>query len=325
MNTEYDNEIMQFLARHLPDETQMIYVGPDHGAHYPVFFSSPSNLPVLYPQIKKSVQIIRTTAALYMNTHRVTEQTEKVWCVACDFDFDRGEWEQVDRATQEATLYETCAIIPPTFITQTRNGYHLFWVLQQPESVFDYPYVASIIKDTLKADPHSVVPTHCLSFSNRGRKPAHLTPLMVLNAIGKTMELHPCPEHIYTTNMLTSMLKTNVSPKVINLYKLYNQTLTGGITHQKQAPSVQMLQKRMEIDSLLEQYDITEVLKAAGYFAYNRGRYKVITICPYHYDRHPSAFINLDPNSDYYGQFNCSSCQTTKQLKTLLRDIGLDV
>ncbi len=320
MATNFDLKVMDFLASHLPDEKQLIFAGPDKGAHHPTFFMPPAQLPDKYPGIKKAAQIIRTTAALYTAPHRVVERAEMVWSIACDFDFDRGEWEGVPREEQEATLYESCQIIPPTFATRTRNGFHLYWVLETPEPVFNYTYIASLIKDTLKADPHSIVPTHCLSFFSRGRKPAQLVPAMEFPAIRKTLPIDQSFETIYTTNSLLDELKANTNPNVLNLFRMYQSSQKKTYS----SSTAQEMKWRGEVDSILEYIDVTETLKRAGYFAYNRGRNKIITVCPYHYDRNPSAFINIDPTSPFYGQFNCSSCKTKKQLKTVLRDLGLD-
>lgn len=317
---DFDLKVMQFLSSHLQQETQLIFAGPDKGAHHPTFFVPPAQLSDRYPQIKKAVQIIRTTAALYLQPHRVVEQAEQVWCIACDFDFDRGDWTGVPKSEQEATLYETCQIIPPTFATRTRNGFHLYWVLEHPESVFNYTYVASVIKDTMKADPHSIVPTHCLSFFSRGRKPARLVPQMEFPAIGKVLPIDETFTQLYTTESLLNQLKANTNANVLNMFKLYQSSQQASY----EKDPLREIKKRGEVDDILEKVDITETLKRAGYFAYNRGRFKVITVCPYHYDRNPSAFINIDPSSQYYGQFTCSSCGTRKQLKTVLRDLGID-
>lgn len=333
MQGDAEHQIFTFLSSHLASEESTIYTGPDNGAHQPIFFTRPEQLRTKFFQLKKAVSIVRTTASLYTGPHRTAEAAERVWCIACDFDFDRGEWENVPRRTQEATLYETCKLAPPTFATQTRNGFHLFWVLEEPESVFAYPYVSALLKDMLKADPHSVVPVHCLNFHSRGRKPAHLVDTMLFPELGTDLPLIGRDFKLYTTQSLLKQLKqNNVSEAVMKLYQMsqqsYQRDKLTGVLSLLQSPSgdnFDPIARKMKIDALLERYDIAQVLQSAGYQAYNRGRNKIITICPYHYDRHPSAFVNIDPDSEFYGMFNCSSCGTKKSLQKLLTDIGLDI
>ncbi len=328
-----EQSIFNFMSSHLAKEELSLYTGPDNGAHQPVFFTQPHQLSKKFFQLKKAVSTIRTTASLYTAPHRIAETAEKVWCIACDFDFDRGELENVPRKAQEATLYETCKLAPPTFATQTRNGFHLFWVLEEPESVFSYPYVASLLKELLKADPHSVVPVHCLNFHSRGRKPAHLVSTIRLPELKTSLPL--CESNnfqLYTTaNLMRKLKKDTVSDAVLKLYQMsqqgYKKDRALGLFPAQQAKgdTFDPVERRLKIDRLLERYDIAQVLQSAGYAAYNRGRGKIITTCPYHYDRNPSAFVNIDPSSDFYGLFSCVSCGTRKTLFKLLTDVGLDI
>ena len=47
-------------------------------------------------------------------------------------------------------------------------------------------------------------------------------------------------------------------------------------------------------------------------------------LCPFHDDRNPSAFIDVNPSSSYYGMFFCTStsCHKTATLRKVLEEIG---
>lgn len=312
---------MEFLAQHLQEETRLIYVGPDRGAHTPAFFSTPNALPVKFRNSALCATIVRTTAALYTTPHRVSEAADAAWCIAMDFDFDRGALEGIPRPAQETTLWATIAHLPPTAVTQTQNGFHLYWVLQKPVSIFDYAYTAALVKNAILADPNSVVPVHCLSFLNRGRKPAQMVDRITLPHIKQELLTFPNTLSLYTLESITKQVQPNIDPQ---LAKLLQAVSTYKVDKQKVSNSI--IQKKAEnTTQILERLNLTEILRAAGFRAYFRGAHKIILLCPYHHDRNPSAHINLDPTSPYYGMFHCASCGTKTSLQNLLKKIGVDV
>ena len=48
-----DYEILTMVSEHLKNENQIMYLGPDYGAHYPQFFTQPSKLLNTYKKLKK--------------------------------------------------------------------------------------------------------------------------------------------------------------------------------------------------------------------------------------------------------------------------------
>lgn len=313
--------LMEFLAQHLKNETRLIYVGPDKGAHVPAFFATPQMLPKKFHNASLCATIVRTTAALYTTPHRVSEAAEAAWCIAADFDFDRGPMESIPRPAQEATLWATLEVLPPTAATQTQNGFHLYWILDTPIPIFEYAYTASLVKNAILADPHSVVPVHCLSFLNNGRKPAKMVDTIQLPYIKKSLRVFPHNIPLYTMNQINTCLQPNITPQMANLLQAVST-----YKPDKQKVSNELIQKKAENTvQILEHMNVVEILRSTGYQAYFRGAHKIIMLCPYHHDRNPSAHLNLDPSSPYFGMFHCAACGTKTSLQNLLRKIGVDV
>ena len=308
-----DYEILSMVSNHLKNENQIMYLGPDYGAHYPQFFTQPSKLLNTYKKLKKIITPLRFTASLYSRPQRILAAAENVWCIAQDFDFDRNGWEDIPRTQQDETLYTVCQDIPPTFCTQTRNGYHLFWVLETPIPVFEYTYISGLIQKQLNADPHSVVPVHCLSAHATGRKPAALTDRIHLSTTGQDILLYPHNLNIYTPEQIKNTIIREKNPKLRVLSELLHTT--------KLEKTYEFECINDEIDNLIEHYDILSILRKAGYRAYGRGGTKIIMCCPYHPDRNPSAFLNLNPNDQYYGCFTCVSCGKRTNLPNLLKHL----
>lgn len=315
-----DLAVMNMLAEHFSDVDDLMYIGPNNGAHYPSFFATPKELPKKYEQLRLFAQVLRMTAGLYVAPVRQLSYAENVWCFGQDFDFDRNGWEGVAKSHQETALYQMCQELPPTFASQTRNGYHLFWVLERPEPVFGYAYPAGLIQKKLKADPHSVVPVHCLSAFATGSKHAHIVDCLDLTSIGKKVELFPHNFNIYTCEKIMEIVNPEPNPIIRNLRTiLQNAQWTGA----KSGENRENFVDKGYIESLVERYDIVGLLRRSGNQAYARGNKKIIMCCPYHNDRHPSSFLNLDPASEFYGLFSCVSCGKKAMLPTLLRDIGV--
>ena len=86
-----DELFMSFLASHLADEEAMMFAGPDTGANDPTFFYKVKDMPKRYPILKKILTTVRSTAGLYATPNRSLIGVDKAWCVAMDFDYDRGD------------------------------------------------------------------------------------------------------------------------------------------------------------------------------------------------------------------------------------------
>ena len=312
---------MQFLAQHFADEKEMMFAGPDTGANNAIYFCPVQELPQRYPRLKSILEIVRCTAGLYTSPNRSLVGVDKAWCIAMDFDYDRGEWSGVKRTAQDATLYEFCSWITPTAVVQTGHGWHLYWVLDKPISNFDYAYPASLIKANLKADSRSILPVQCLNFHSRNKdKPAVMVDGLTLASINKFIPTFPNDINYYrvqdiqealgkSENKALSLLRKNMMAKFAPTGYDYNE---------------RRLRIRSDTDDILEHYDIVGELNAAGYRASLRAGGRIACQCPFHDDRNPSAFIDVNPSSSYYGMFFCTStsCHKTATLRKVLEEIG---
>jgi len=313
---DIDNEILKLISTHLQDTTELMYLGPDYGAHYPYFFCQPSEIQRTYMRLKKTVTVLRFTSSLYRAPHRNMSSATKVWCLGQDFDFDRNGWEGVPRKLQEETLEHVCDLLPPTFCTKTRNGYHLFWMLREPTTVMEYSYISNMLHVRLKSDPHSIVPVHCLSARARNRKPSSLSDRIQLPVLETELLLYPHQLCTYTLDEIHNTLGSKVTPALRNL----NKMLHISTPYQKRYDGID---NKATVDFLLEQYDILNLLRAADTKARASGTKKITMCCPYHHDRNPSAFLNLNSTSDHYGFFHCVSCGKTTFISKLLTDLGV--
>lgn len=313
---------MEFLAQHFRGEENRMYAGPDVGANNPMFFYRVEELPKAYKALKTALRVIRSTAGLYDQPNRSLVGINKAWCLATDFDYDRGEWAGADRRVQDITLYEFCSLMPPTSVVQTRNGFHLYWVLDRPMSSTDYAYPASLIKANIKADPRSILPMQCLNFhSSDPRKPAVMVDKMEFQTLKKTISVFPKEIPYYR---LDDIIRTFGKVESEALKKLRQNM------HARYFPTGDNYERlkekrREEAMEIMERYDVVAELNNAGYKAYGRPGGKVICCCPFHDDRHPSAYIDLNPSSDFFGTLFCAStsCATRAPLKKVLEQVGV--
>lgn len=319
-----DMLFMEFLAQHLKGEEDLIYAGPDVGAHNPMFFFKVEELPKGYRAMKTALSIVRSTAGLYDSPDRSLVGISKAWCLATDFDYDRGEWAGADRRVQDITLYEFCSLMPPTSVVQTRNGFHLYWVLDKPMPSMDYAYPASLIKANIKADPRSILPMQCLNFySNDPRKPAVMVDKMEFKTLNKTIPVFPNEIPYYRVNDIITALGKVESEELKklrqNMHARYSPT---GDNYER----LKMKRKERALE-IMEKYDVVAELNNAGFKAYGRPGGKVICCCPFHDDRHPSAYLDLNPNSDFFGTLYCTStsCSIRAPLERVMEQIGAPV
>ena len=259
--------------------------------------------------------VIRTTASLYNEPHRVTEHAQLIWAVIADFDYDRGELNNISRDAQEAMLYRNVSKLLPTFAVKTRAGFHLYWMLKEPVPTFSYSYTASLIRDFIQADPSTIVFAHCMSlFSKRTAKPAIIVDSLEFPCLGGNLELFKDDFRLYTVEDIQKCIapKSNISTSFINNIAEYNSN----------KPKFSMnADIKFKIDNILEGMDILNFIRVRGLRAYYRGQDKIIMSCPYHMDRHPSAFLNIDPASPYYGFFHCVSCGKKRSLINFVKDL----
>lgn len=324
VDKEIDVLFMNFLTQHFADEKAKLFAGPDTGANNPLFFYSVHELSKHYRNIKKILEIVRSTAGLYTSPNRSLIGIEKAWCIAMDFDYDRGEWTGQKRKAQETTLYEFCAWIPPTSAVRTGNGWHLYWVLDKPILALDYAYPASLVKDNIKADARSILPVQCLNFHSKNiRKPAVMVDTMHFETINKTLPVFPNTAYYYCVDDLKTALGKCESKELQKL----RQNM-----YQKFSPSDSEFQNRNmrnreDAMSIVENLNVISILNNAGYKAYGRAGGKVICCCPFHDDRNPSAYLDLNISSNYFGMFFCTStsCHKVATLRQVLKQVGVEI
>lgn len=313
---------MEFLSQHFKDETSLMFAGPDTGAHNPRFFFNIQEMPKRYKQLKKVLNIVRSTAGLYDSPNRSMVGIDKAWCLATDFDYDRGDWAGVEKKIQDTTLYEFCSLMPPTSVVQTRNGFHLYWVLDTPMSAFDYAYPSSLIKSNIRADPRSILPMQCLNFhSNSARKPAVMVDKLVLKSLGKVIPVFPNEINYYNVDNILSVLGKCESNELKQLRKnMYTKYSPSGDGYE-----ALKIKRRNEAMEIIEKVDVVSELNNAGCKAYGRPGGKVICCCPFHDDRHPSAYLDLNPNSEFFGTLFCTStsCGMRAGLRKVMNQIGV--
>lgn len=317
---------LEYLQEHfkdalLPEEysTLYLFMGPDNGANNPVYFAKLNRLYDKYKVLSKILPTIRTTAGLYDKFMRSNVGIAKAWTVIMDFDYDRGEWTGVNRKIQDTTLYEVCSTVPPTATVKTGHGWHLYWLLQEPISEGSYAYIANLLRANLKADTRSILPVQCMNFHNRNeRKPAFMTDRLTLDSINTEILTFPHNIRTYNKQELQKLLNTGDSEGIRKLkerqYEKRGLPQGSGFADSK-----------ADAMELLEHFDVVQELNNAGYSAYYRPGGKIICCCPFHDDRHPSAYIDVNPNSTYFGWFFCTSSHCLKHttLRRVLKEIGL--
>lgn len=312
---------MEFLAQHFAGEDDMMFAGPDTGANNPLYFFHIQDMPKIYPRLKSILEIVRSTAGLYTTTNRSLVGVEKAWCLAMDFDYDRGEWSGIKRTVQDTTLYEFCSWITPTVTVQTGHGWHLYWVLDKPMSSYDYAYPASLIKTNLKADSRSILPVQCLNFHSKNReKPAVMVDGLDLKSIGKFIPTFPNDTNFYQVQDIQKALGKSENEALAKLRRnMVARYTPNEFDYQERRRKVQD-----EATDILEHYDIVDELNKAGYRASLRAGGKIACLCPFHDDHRPSAFIDVNPDSAYYGMLFCTStsCHKITTLRKVMEEIG---
>ena len=327
---EKDNEIdllfLEYLQEHFRDlpadeyQSLMMFLGPDNGANNPAYFVHLDRLYGKYRILKKILPTVRTTAGLYNSTTRSNVGILKTWAIIMDFDYDRGEWTGTARSIQDTTLYEFCSWLAPTAVVRTGHGWHLYWLLSTPVGEGQYAYTADLIRKQLKADTRSILPVQCMNFHNREeRKPAVMTDRLVMDSIGAEVLTFPHTIRVYTTQEIKDKIAGGTDTPAIRLLKERQY-------EKRYIPmSDSMNDIRNDSMEILEHYDIVHELNKAGYAAYNRPGGKIICSCPFHEDRHPSAYIDINHNSQYFGWLFCTSTHCLKHapLKRVLKEIGV--
>lgn len=323
---EIDLLFLEYLQEHFKDmpeadyKSLQMFLGPDNGANNPAYFAHLDRLYDKYKILKKLLPTVRTTAGLYNSPSRSNAGILKTWAVIMDFDYDRGEWSGASRKVQDTTLYEVCSWIAPSATVKTGHGWHLYWLLKSPIGGGQYAYLADLIRKQLKADFRSILPVQCMNFHNSDpRKPAVMVDRLTLESINAEVLTFPHNIQIYDADVLKHQVAGTSESEGIRLLRERQY-------EKRNIPmSDRMSDVRDEAMQLLEHFDIMLELNRAGYSAYSRPGGKIICSCPFHEDRHPSAYIDINPNSPYFGWLYCTSTHCLKHatLKTVLREIGV--
>lgn len=325
-----DNEIdllfLEYLQEHFKGMTPedykdlMMFLGPDNGANNPAYFVHLDRLYSKYCILKKILPTVRTTAGLYNHANRSNGGIIKAWAIIMDFDYDRGEWTGVNRTIQDTTLYEFCSWITPSTVVRTGHGWHLYWLLTTPIGDGQYAYVADLIRKQLKADVRSILPVQCMNFHNKiDRKPAVMVDRLVMESIRTEILTFPHNIKVYDPQMIKDKLAGSEDTPGIRLLKERQY-------EKRYIPlSSSMNDTRNESMEILERFDVAYELNRAGYPAYHRPGGKIICSCPFHEDRHPSAYIDISPSSQYFGWLFCTSTHCLKHvpIKRVLQEIGV--
>jgi hypothetical protein len=217
--------------------------------------------------------------------------------------------------------------MPPTAAIKTRNGFHIYWVLDQPISWFDYTYPASLVQYTLKSDPRSLLPAQCLNLRNDNReKPGYMVDVMEFPAISTSWQVFPHVTPLYSMDTISDALsphRSNPALKRLKIQQARSQAEHGRGTGTEEEWKERQNEKTI---SILEHHDVLDLLRSAGVKAHSNGS-KITLCCPYHDDRHPSAFLDLNPANKFFGTMFCvsSSCGKHVSLSRLLRDLGYDI
>lgn len=294
------------------------FLGPMGAAHLPNMFSEKEALAEHFRTAYELTMSVRTTAATYAAPHRNLEGACGFWAVIADLDFDRGIYEGMPRHTQEETILQVLRMLPPTTAVQTQNGYHIYWVLRKIYPVDQYLLIAEAIRSALGADKASRIATQCMALRTEYPKKSRLVKSMTL--AGTRLALFPEVKRIYTLSKLERVFcQKTATPQ---LEKLRTMVVNQLARTDNQSDETQKRKEETEI--ILSSYDIFDALLNKGLtpLMYNGGK-KVVLRCPYHNDNNPSAFINLDPKSEWYGMFFCSSARCGH--KTTLRRVMTDL
>lgn len=324
-DTQVDMLFMEYLQDHFrsmaKDDYQnlQMFLGPDNGANNPAYFAHLDKLYAKYKILKKLLPTVRSTAGLYDKPSRSNTGIIKVWTLIMDFDYDRGEWTGATREVQDKTLYEFCSWLPPTTVVQTGHGWHLYWLLKNPVGDGQYAYAADLIRKQLKADVRSILPVQCMNLYNHaGNKTAVMVDRLSLQSINAQILTFPHVLSIYNIEELKDKIAGDTDTPNIRLLKERQY-------EKRRTPlSNSMNDIKNESMEILEHYDLAYELNKAGYAAYYRAGGKIICSCPFHDDRHPSAYIDINPNSQFFGWLYCTSthCMRHVPIKKVMQEIG---
>jgi hypothetical protein len=304
-----------------------LFIGPVAGAHNPIYFARPDEYvkKVIWGKKVSIYDRLSWTGAMYKAHHRIKEHAERMAYIGIDFDFDRGKLEGLSRHLQETILLDVLDRLPPSTAVKTSNGFHLYWILEKPENIFDTGYCSLALTSLLSADPRSTIPTQPFSIYGILPKKANAVNRIILPEIDATVKLFPYHYRTYTTEAIHKILKnfnkkTAKSNNTIKLMKLAqgDSGKKGVINKLSDVEREELFLKRSHF---IQQVDLPRLLKSFGLYGRMSTGKKLMMICPYHDDHHPSAFINLDPTSPYYGMFHCSSCNTTVSIESVVRKI----
>lgn len=303
-----------------------LFLGPVAGAHNPVYFATPDQYvnKVIWGKKVSIYDRLSWTGAMYRTFHRIKEQAERMAYIGIDFDFDRGKLEGLSRKLQEEILFDVLNRLPPSTAVKTSNGFHLYWILEKPESIFDTGYCSLALTSLLSADPRSTIPTQPFSIYGILPKKANMVNRIILTEIDATVKLFPYHYKTYTTELMQNTLKNynkKTSHNTIKLMKLAQGDTgkNGGVMGK--LSELEKEELFLQRSRFIQQIDLPRLLKAFGLYGRMSTGKKLMMLCPYHDDHHPSAFINLDPTSPYYGMFHCSSCNTTASIESVVRKI----
>lgn len=328
MCKQLDINLFEWLSYLHKKDTSLgnyLFIGPVAGAHNPVYFATPDQYVTKVMWGKKISMFDRLswTGAMYRTFHRIKEHAERMAYIGIDFDFDRGKLEGLSRKVQEEILFDVINRIPPSTAVKTSNGFHLYWILEKPETIFDTGYCSLALTSLLSADPRSTIPTQPFSIYGILPKKANMVNRIILPEIDAIVRLFPYHYRTYTTELIQNSLKnfnkrTVQSNNTIKLMKLAQNSMEKTSTIMSKLSEEEKEELFMKRSRFIQQIDLTRLLKTFGLYGRMSSGKKLMMLCPYHDDHHPSAFINLDPTSPYYGMFHCSACNTTVSIEAVV-------
>jgi len=293
--------MMNAIDSYYKGSDNLWFVGTKSGAHNQLYFANPGELTKKYNLVYISSTHIKTTAAVYCGTDRTLKQANGVWTLTIDMDFDMDD----DLKAQERRVADALDLLPPSFLCQTPHGFHAYFLLEKLENLYSYSYTAEKIIQLYNADAQSKVVTQCMSLYEYGRSEM----VEEYHIAGKTFKFNKRKFPMYTYESIN---------KKLGGYSNLVESLTAKV-NQKSRDTTPF---RADTKRVLQQYDVADLLRSIG-MEVKEYDDKIITTCPYHQDRNPSAFINIDEDSEWYGLFVCrsSSCGVRKSVKNLVRDI----
>lgn len=292
--------VTEAIDSHYREADSLWYVGTKGGAHNPIYFAQPGKLSTKYRLVYISATHIKTTAAVYSGTDRTMKQADGVWAIGIDVDYDQ----QGNMEAQEKRVANALDTLPPSFLCQTPHGFHAYFMLEYIHDMYAYSYTTSKIMDLYGADPQSKVVTQCLSLYEFARSEI-VDKYSVYNSTFR-FDMKNFPMYTYE----------GINKK-LGGYSGLIESLTAQVNKQNRVETPY----KADTDRVLGMYNVAEILRSIG-MEVKEYSDKIITTCPYHRDRNPSAFLNVDRDSEWYGLFVCrsSSCGVRKSVRNLIRD-----